>query len=143
MSRLHGGFSRKLCRLLKAGELVPILSGLALAVAVCFAAPDFSLPAPVSSPAQESNFTLEGKISDLGPGKLTISTQENIIFHVRYTDRTRITRADGSPGSPKDFEVGVSVHVAGDLDESGEINAAEIQVLAASGAKPPRAPSPK
>jgi hypothetical protein len=138
MSRRHAGSFRRFCRFPKGRGLAPILWGLAFGV--CFAAPAFSRPAPL--PAQEPNFTLEGKISDLAPGKFTVSTQDNIIFHVRYTDKTHITRADGSPGSPKDFKVGVSVHVAGDLEESGEINAAEIRVLAGSNSQGPHEPPP-
>lgn len=114
---------------------------LALASAALLGAPAAPLAARAPlAPVQEANFTLDGKISDLAPGKLTISTEENIIFHVRYTDQTRITRADGSPGSPKDFRIGVRVHVAGDLTESGEIDAAAIQLQAPSGSKPPHGP---
>lgn len=74
------------------------------------------------------NFTVEGKITRHSPGKLTLSTEENIIFHVRYDDKTEIKRKDGSPGSAKDFRVGVKVMVDGELTEAGEIIAQRIEV---------------
>lgn len=111
-----------------------------LAFAVGFAAQAFSRPAVPAG--QAPNFNLEGKISDLAPGKLTLSTQDNMLFHVRYTDKTRITRADGSPGTAKDFKLGLAVHVAGDLEESGEINAAEIHILPASASQHPHETPP-
>lgn len=88
------------------------------------------LPArAVSSPAfQGTNFTLDGKITEHTPGKLTVSTEENIIFHVRYTDKTEIKHQDGSAGSEKDLRVGVMIHVDGDLSDSGEINAQKIEI---------------
>lgn len=72
------------------------------------------------------NFALEGKITQQAPGKLTISTEENIIFHVRYDDKTEITLKDGSPGSAKDLRVGVRVRVEGELTEAGEVLARKI-----------------
>ena len=79
---------------------------------------------------QEMNFTLEGKISKLSPGKLTVSGEGNIIFHVAYNDKTEIKRQDGSAGTPKDFQVGTRIHVEGDLQESGEIVAQRIAIQA-------------
>jgi hypothetical protein len=114
--------------------------GLALAFTVGFAGQALSRPAALSG--QAPNFNLEGKISDLAPGKLTLSTQDNMIFHVRYTEKTRITRADGSPGSAKDFKLGLTVHVAGDLEESGELDAAEIHILPASASQQPHESPP-
>jgi hypothetical protein len=133
MNRLHAGFFTRLGRF-------PAGWGLALALAGCFAGLAFSPPAALGG--QEPNFTLEGKISDLAPGKLTLSTEDNIIFHVVYSDKTRITRADGSPGSAKDFKLGLSVHVAGDLEQSGEVNAAEIHILPDSASHEPHEPPP-
>jgi Domain of unknown function (DUF5666) len=80
------------------------------------------------SPQQAPSFTMEGKITQVGPGKLTVNTEENILFHVRYDDKTEIKRADGSAGSAKDLQVGTWVHVAGELSESGEIIAAKIEL---------------
>ncbi len=74
------------------------------------------------------NFTLEGKITKHDPGKLTISTEANIIFHVRYDEKTEIKRKDGSPGSAKDFRVGIRVKIDGELTESGEVIAQKIEL---------------
>jgi len=78
--------------------------------------------------AQAMNFTVEGKVTRHDPGKLTISSGENIIFHVRYDDKTDIKRSDGSPGTAKDLRVGVVVRVEGELTEAGEIIAARIEI---------------
>jgi len=85
--------------------------------------PAFALP-------QEMNFTLQGKITKRDGNKLTVNTEGNIIFHVSYDDKTAITRADGSTGSPEDLQVGKTIHVDGDLQESGEIIAHKIGVMA-------------
>jgi len=79
-------------------------------------------------PSQEMNFTLEGKISKQAPGKLTISGEGNIIFHVTYNDKTEIKRKDGSAGSAKDLRVGITVRVEGALTEAGEVVAQKIEV---------------
>jgi len=78
--------------------------------------------------AQAMNFTVEGKITKQAPGKLTISSGENIIFHVRYDEKTDIKKSDGSPGTANDLRVGVAVRVEGELTESGEIIAARIEI---------------
>ncbi|MBZ5545097.1 MAG: DUF5666 domain-containing protein [Acidobacteriia bacterium] len=78
---------------------------------------------------QEMNFTLQGKITKRDGNKLTVNTEGNIIFHVSYDDKTAITRADGSAGSPEDLQVGETIHVDGDLQESGEIIAHKIEIL--------------
>ncbi len=96
------------------------------------------LPAPpLASPrlaaafaTQEMNFTLEGKITANTGDRLTVSTEENIIFHVRYGDKTEIKKKDGSPGTTKDLRVGLRIGVAGDLAESGEIIAKKIEIQA-------------
>ena len=82
---------------------------------------------PVFS-AQEMNFTLEGKITDKSAGKLTVSSGENIVFHVLYNEKTVIRKKDGSPGSAQDLHTGLRISVAGDLAESGEITAAKIDI---------------
>jgi hypothetical protein len=84
-------------------------------------------PSALLSP-QESSFTLEGKVTQVVKDKLTVSTEENIIFHVRVDDKTDIKRDDGSPGSAKDLHAGIRVKVAGDLEESGEIKAQKIEI---------------
>jgi hypothetical protein len=84
---------------------------------------------PSSGPGQESGFTLEGKVTQKSEGKLTVSTEENIVFHVSYNEKTDIRLKEGAQGSDKDLKVGVKVRVEGDLSESGEILARKIQVL--------------
>ena len=80
------------------------------------------------SPGQDSDFTLEGKITDKTGNKLTVSTGENIIFHVVYTDKTDIRKKDGTAGSGADLHTGVTISVAGSLAESGEITANKINI---------------
>jgi hypothetical protein len=80
--------------------------------------------------AQDSDFTMEGKITDKTASKLTISSGENIIFHVLYNDQTEIKRKDGSPGTAQDLHIGVNIQVAGSLAESGEITAKKIEIEA-------------
>jgi len=95
----------------------------------------FATPPPVNAaflrmagPPQEMNFTLEGKINRLEQNKFTVSTEENMIFHVRYDDKTEIKRQDGASASAKDLRVGLKVKVGGDLTESGEIVAHRIVI---------------
>lgn len=77
---------------------------------------------------QEMNFTLEGKITDKSPGKLVVSSGENMIFHVLYNDKTQIKKKDGSAGTADDLHTGLKISVAGDLAESGEITARKIEI---------------
>lgn len=100
-----------------------------------FFAAAFFLPHPAifaasqaSQPAQGSSFTLEGKINDTKPGKLTVSTQDNIIFHVTYDDKTQIHAKDGSAGSAKDLTVGEQIKVQGELTPEGVIKAQRIDL---------------
>jgi len=76
----------------------------------------------------QSNFTLEGKVTEHAEGKLTVSTEENMVFHVRYDEKTEIKLKDGGAGSAKDLKKGLKVRVEGDLAESGEIIAQKIQI---------------
>jgi len=78
--------------------------------------------------AQEMNFTLEGKITEKTEGKLTVSSGENMIFHVLYNDKTEIKKKDGSLGTAQDLHTGLRISVAGDLAESGEITAKRIAI---------------
>ena len=80
------------------------------------------------SASQAMNFTVEGKVNTLGQNKLTLNTEENIIFHVRYDDKTEFKSDDGSPASSKDLRVGSRIKVEGDLTESGEIVAQRIEL---------------
>jgi hypothetical protein len=77
---------------------------------------------------QAMNFTVEGKINSLDHNKLTLNTEENILFHVRYDEKTEFKRDDGSPASSKDLRVGLRIRVEGDLTESGEIVAQRIEL---------------
>jgi hypothetical protein len=92
-----------------------------------FTSPLSAVPTPK---ADDSNFTLEGKITEKSEGKLTVSSGENIIFHVLYNDKTEIRKKDGSPGTAQDLHTGLTISVAGDLAESGEITAKKIEIEA-------------
>lgn len=81
-----------------------------------------------AAPVAVDNFTLEGKITEKSGTKLTVSSGENIIFHVVYNDKTQIKKKDGSAGTGQDLHAGVTISVAGDLAESGEITAATIDI---------------
>ena len=90
-----------------------------------------SPPSAVPTPsAQDMNFTLEGKITEKTAGKLTVSSGENMIFHVLYNDKTEIRKKDGSLGTAQDLHTGLRISVAGDLAESGEITAKKIEIEA-------------
>ena len=91
-----------------------------------FASPPLAIP---TSPAQDM-FTMEGKITEKTADKLTLSSGENMIFHVLYNDKTEIKKKDGSEGTAQDLRIGVAVSVAGDLAESGEITARKIEIEA-------------
>lgn len=77
---------------------------------------------------QGSKFNLEGKITDLSPGKLTVSTQDNIIFHVTYSDKTVIRRKGATAGSTKDLASGENIQVDGTLTPAGVIEADSISI---------------
>lgn len=90
--------------------------------------PATTKPLRAASPSQEMNFTVEGKINRLEQNKFTLNSEENILFHVRYDDKTEIKRQDGNSASAKDLRVGLKVKVDGDLTESGEIVAHRIVI---------------
>ena len=83
-----------------------------------------------AKPAQDqgSKFDLEGKITDLSAGRLTVSTEDNIVFHVTYNDKTAIHRKDGTPGSSKDLAAGEKIKVEGVLTPAGVIEAETINL---------------
>jgi len=109
---------------------VAVLTGLLLFTLqlsrTTFASP--ASAAPTLAAQDENNFTLEGKITEKSAGKLTVSTGENMIFHVLYNDKTEIKKKDGSPGTAQDLHTGLRISVAGDLAESGEITAKKIAI---------------
>jgi hypothetical protein len=94
-----------------------------------FAVMRVRIEAQTSRLAQESGFTLEGKVTQKSEGKLTVSTEQNMVFHVRYDEKTDIRLKDGAQGADKDLKVGLKVKVEGDLTESGEILARKIELL--------------
>jgi hypothetical protein len=110
--------------------LLSIVSTLLIGLVLPLALPEANAPRAGLAFAQEMNFTVQGKITQNAGGKLTISTEGNIIFRVTYNEKTEITQADGSSGSSKDLQVGKMIHVDGDLQESGEIIAHKIAVMA-------------
>jgi hypothetical protein len=73
---------------------------------------------------------MEGKITEKTEGKLTLSSGDNVIFHVLYNAKTEILKKDGSAGTAEDLRIGVNVHVAGSLADSGEITARKIEIQA-------------
>jgi hypothetical protein len=81
------------------------------------------------------NFTVEGKITRLAPNKITLSTEENMVFHVVYSDQTEIKNKDGRSAAAKDLRVGLRVRVDGNLTESGEIIARRIEIQQSPGEK--------
>jgi hypothetical protein len=97
-----------------------------LSVSISYFSPrSWALPLPY---AQDSNFTLEGKITEKTGSTLTVSSGDNVIFHVVYNDKTDIRKKDGSPGADQDLHSGVTISVAGDLADSGEITAKKIEI---------------
>ncbi len=75
------------------------------------------------------------KITENTGTKLTLSSGENIVFHILYNDKTEIKKKDGSPGTSADLQIGVFIYVVGDLAESGEITARKIEIQAADSEK--------
>jgi hypothetical protein len=103
----------------------------AIAIYLASCAWSFSSEAQVAETlraGQAMNFTVEGKINTLDQNKLTLNTEENILFHVRYDDKTEFKSDDGGPASSKDLRVGLRIKVEGDLTESGEIVAQKIEI---------------
>jgi hypothetical protein len=92
------------------------------------APPSLDLHSSLLQAQEAMNFTVEGKITRQSPGKLTIHTGENILFHVRYDDKTDIKKSDGSSGTAKDLRVGLLVRIEGELTEAGEILAQKIEI---------------
>jgi hypothetical protein len=106
---------------------IAIVAGLLLAIS--YVVPALSAPrAPLPAAPAQDYFTLEGKITDKSPGKVTVSGGENIIFHVVYNEKTAIRKPDGSPATADDLHIGLTIAVAGDLADSGEIAAKTIDI---------------
>ena len=101
------------------------VTGVAVAVLCCWS---FVILYAEPAAPQGTNFDLEGSITEHAPGKLTIDTGGNIIFHATYTADTAIVHADGKPATEKDLKTGVKIHILGDLQESGEVKAQRIEI---------------
>lgn len=85
--------------------------------------------APSSAAEQnESNFGIEGKITKASPGKLTINSQDNMLFHITYGPQTQIKLKDGSAGTAADLKPGVVIRADGSLDPQGVLQARRISV---------------
>ena len=125
-------------------NFITAIVGFLLLVLQLPATPLTGPPLAAACAAQDMNFTLEGKITAITGDRLTVSTEENIIFHVRFSDTTEIRKKDGAPGTAKDLHVGLRISVAGDLAESGEIMAKKIEIQTeapqkkAASERPPR-----
>jgi hypothetical protein len=91
----------------------------------------------LASQDEAMNFTLEGKINKLEPNKFIVAGEENMLFHVRYDDKTEIKNHDGSAATAKKLRIGMSVKVEGDLTESGEVVAKKIEIENGAEKKPP------
>jgi hypothetical protein len=94
-----------------------------------------SLTVALAAP-QNSPFDLNGTIHDASKGKFTVDSGQGIFFHIVYDNKTAIVRADGTAGSAQDLKVGATVHVAGDLSETGEVKAARIEIAGGTKKKP-------
>ncbi|MGH9358478.1 MAG: DUF5666 domain-containing protein [Terriglobia bacterium] len=108
-------------RSLSAVLLAPIALGLLITVQA-------SVPPARASQQSGTNFGLEGKITKQSPGKLTVNSQDNMIFHVTYDNQTKITRKDGSAGSAADLVIGAQIRVDGSLDPQGVLEARRINL---------------
>lgn len=85
-------------------------------------------PGAVPQNPQGTSFNLEGKITEHTAGKLTVSEQDNIVFHVAYDEKTQIHRKDGSAGTPQDLKVGEMIKVEGELNPAGLVEARRIDL---------------
>jgi hypothetical protein len=117
-------------------RILPILICLAAAAVFLSVAVTPALAAPQNSP-----FDLNGTIHDASKGRFTVDSGQGIFFHVVYDDKTAIVRADGTAGSAEDLKAGATVHVAGDLSDTGEVKAARIEITGAAKKEPGSAPN--
>ena len=101
------------------------IAAMAVLPSVCLRA---AAPPSAAQQDQGTSFNLEGKINDLSPGKLTVSSQDNMIFHVTYDDKTEIHRKDGTAGSSKDLAAGEQIKVQGELTPAGVVQARRIDL---------------
>lgn len=81
-------------------------------------------------PSQPISFTVNGKITEAAPGKLTVDGGQNMLFTVKYDSTTQIQKSDGSPAKGSDLKVGVKILAKGDLTEAGDVIAKKITIEA-------------
>jgi hypothetical protein len=113
--------------MLQKGSTIPgLLLLIALAAPALRAVPGQQQPPPPQS--ENMPFTVAGKIVKAEAGKITLGTEENIVFYVRYDEKTQITRADGSAGKESDLRAGVHISVKGELNENGDVIAKTIRI---------------
>lgn len=75
---------------------------------------------------QDVSFSVEGKISELSSGKITVDSGGNMNFEVRYDSKTEIQHKDGTPAKTSEFRVGMEIRAEGVLTESGDVIAKKI-----------------
>ncbi|HEX5484254.1 MAG TPA: DUF5666 domain-containing protein [Terriglobia bacterium] len=97
-------------------------------IGACSLALMMSLPGLALQNQSDTGFNLEGKITEVTAGKLTVSEQDNIVFHVSYDDKTQIHRKDGSAGTAQDLKVGERIKVEGELNPAGVVEARRIDL---------------
>jgi hypothetical protein len=84
-------------------------------------------------PPQDIPFTVEGKIIDHSPGKITLSSGQNMEFDVHYDSTTEIQHQDGSPAKASELKDGIQIRVKGTLTEAGDIIAKQITIQPKAG----------
>lgn len=85
-----------------------------------------------NSPSAPISFTVNGKITEASPGKLTVDGGQNMLFTVKYNSTTQIKHSDGSPAKGSDLKVGVKILAKGALTQAGDVIAKTITIEAAS-----------
>ncbi len=79
-----------------------------------------------SPPPQDISFSVNGKITESSPGKLTVDSGQNMLFTVKYDSTTQIQHNDGSPAKASELRVGIKIMAKGDLTEAGDVIAKQI-----------------
>lgn len=84
-------------------------------------------------PPQNISFTVTGKITDCSPGKITVSSGQDMLFDVQYNSSTAIQHQDGTSANGSELKVGEHVRVVGLLTEAGDIIAKKIVIQSSAG----------
>jgi len=104
-----------------------LIVSVALILAFAFGAVLFgSSSHQVYAQDQDVSFSVEGKISELSSGKITVDSGGNMNFEVRYDSKTEIQHKDGTPANISEFRVGMEIRAEGVLTESGDVIAKKI-----------------